>query len=157
MNAKRIAFGLVLSIASLAAIGSWAQGLPSAAPESVGMSAQRLARIGEAFRKEIDQGKLPGAVFLVARKGKLVYSEAIGFQDKETGKPIAKDSIFRIYSMTKPIVSVAAMMLVEEGRIQLTDPVSKYLPAMKPRRRVRPEPTPSSPGSRMRRFPRTAK
>ncbi len=132
MGAKRIAFGLVFNIVFLTAAGSWAQGLPSAAPESVGMSAKRLLRIGDAFRKEIDQGKLPGAVFLVARKGKLVYSEAIGFQDKEAGKPIAKDSIFRIYSMTKPIVSVAAMMLVEDGRIQLTDPVSKHLPAMKP-------------------------
>jgi CubicO group peptidase (beta-lactamase class C family) len=127
---KRIAPGLVL-VCLLTAFGSWAQGLPAAAPESVGMSAQRLSRIGDAFRKEIDQGKLPGAVFLVARKGKLVYSEAIGFQDKDAGKPIAKDSIFRIYSMTKPIVSVAAMMLVEEGKIQLTDPVSKFLPAMK--------------------------
>jgi len=132
MSAKHLAFGLALSIACLAAAGSWAQDLPAAAPESVGMSAQRLARIGDAFRKEIDQGKLPGAVFLVARRGKLVYSEAIGFQDKDAGKPMAKDSIFRIYSMTKPIVSVAAMMLVEEGRMQLTDPVSKHLPAMKP-------------------------
>ena len=131
MSAKRIAVALVSIIALWTAAAAWAQGLPSAAPESVGMSAQRLARIGEAFKKEIDQGKLPGAVFLVARKGKLVYSEAIGFQDKEAGKPIAKDSIFRIYSMTKPLVSVAAMMLVEDGRIQLTDPVSKYLPAMK--------------------------
>ena len=131
MSAKRTAVALVSIIALWTAAAAWAQGLPSAAPESVGMSAQRLARIGDAFRKEIDQGKLPSAVFLVARKGKLVYSEAIGFQDKEAGKPIAKDSIFRIYSMTKPIVSVAAMMLVEEGRIQLTDPVSKYLPAMK--------------------------
>ncbi len=132
MKAQRIAFGPLFSAALLTAAGSWAQSLPSAAPESVGMSAQRLGRIGDAFRKEIDQGKLPGAVFLVARKGKLVYSEAIGFQDKNTGKPMAKDSIFRIYSMTKPIVSVATMMLVEDGRIQLTDPVSKYLPAMKP-------------------------
>ena len=131
MSAKRIAVALVSIIALWTAAAAWAQGLPAAAPESVGMSAQRLARIGEAFKKEIDQGKLPGAVFLVARKGKLVYSEAIGFQDKEAGKPIAKDSIFRIYSMTKPLVSVAAMMLVEDGRIQLTDPVSKYLPAMK--------------------------
>jgi CubicO group peptidase (beta-lactamase class C family) len=128
---KRIAPGLFVLLCLLTALGSGAQGLPSAAPESVGMSAQRLSRIGDAFRKEIDQGKLPGAVFLVARKGKLVYSEAIGFQDKDGGKPIAKDSIFRIYSMTKPIVSVAAMMLLEEGKIQLTDPVSKFLPAMK--------------------------
>jgi CubicO group peptidase (beta-lactamase class C family) len=128
MNAKRLAFALVTASWTVAA---WAQGLPAAAPESVGMSAPRLARISDAFRKEIDEGKLPGAVLLVARKGKLVYADAVGFQDKEAGKPIARDSIFRIYSMTKPIVSVAAMMLVEDGRIQLTDPVSKFLPAMK--------------------------
>src|SRR3954469_21832128 len=131
MNAKRISVAVSLVVALWTALTALAQGLPAATPESVGMSGQRLARIGEAFRKEIDQGKLPGAVVLVARKGKLVYSEAVGFQDKEAGKPIAKDSIFRIYSMTKPLVSIAAMMLVEEGRIQLTDPVSKYLPAMK--------------------------
>ena len=128
MNAKRFAFALVTASWTVAA---WAQGLPAAAPESVGMSAPRLARISDAFKKEIDEGKLPGAVLLVARKGKLVYADAVGFQDKEAGKPIARDSIFRIYSMTKPIVSVAAMMLVEEGRIQLTDPVSNFLPAMK--------------------------
>jgi len=131
MNAKRISMTLGLVIALWTALTALAQGLPAAAPESVGMSGQRLARIGEAFKKEIEQGKLPGAVVLVARQGKVVYSEAIGFQDKEAGKPIAKDSIFRIYSMTKPLVSVAAMMLVEEGRIQLTDPVSKFLPALK--------------------------
>ena len=125
---KRIAIGLFSALSLLTALGSGAQGLPAAAPESVGMSGPKLSRIGDAFKKEIDQGKLPGAVFLVARKGKLVYSEAIGFQDKEASKPIVKDSIFRIYSMTKPIVSVAAMMLVEEGKIQLTDPVSKFLP-----------------------------
>jgi len=128
MNAKRLAFAFVTAFWTVAA---WAQGLPAAAPESVGMSAPRLARISDAFKKEIDEGKLPGAVLLVARKGKLVYADAVGFQDKEAGKPIARDSIFRIYSMTKPIVSAAAMMLVEEGRIQLTDPVSKFLPAMK--------------------------
>jgi CubicO group peptidase (beta-lactamase class C family) len=132
MSAKRLAAVVLFSIGFVSAALAWAQGLPVASPESVGMSAPKLAHIGDAFKKEIDQGKLPGAVFLVARKGKLVYSEAIGFQNKEAGKPIAKDSIFRIYSMTKPLVSVAAMMLVEEGRIQLTDPVSKFLPAMKP-------------------------
>ena len=134
MNVKRLSASATFVIAAatlLCSLAAFAQGLPAAAPESVGMSGPKLARIGEAFKKEIDQGKLPGAVFLVARKGKLVYSEALGFQDKEAGKPIAKDSIFRIYSMTKPLVSVAAMMLVEEGKIQLTDPVSKYLPAMK--------------------------
>ncbi|MEO8158579.1 MAG: serine hydrolase domain-containing protein [Betaproteobacteria bacterium] len=128
---KRIAPGLALLIALMSALACAAQSLPAATPESVGMSAQRLARIDDAFRKEIDAGKLPGAVVLVARKGKLVYADAIGFQDKEAGKPMARDSIFRIYSMTKPLVSVAAMMLVEDGRMQLTDPVSKFLPAMK--------------------------
>src|SRR5260370_663843 len=110
----------VLFVALFTFAAAWAQGLPAAPAESVGMSAQKLGRIAETFRKEIDQGKLPGAVFLVARKGKLVYSDAIGLQNKETGKP-----------MPKPMVSVAAMTLVEDGRMQLTDPVSKFLPAMK--------------------------
>jgi CubicO group peptidase (beta-lactamase class C family) len=122
---------VLVSACLLGALSARAQGLPGAAPESVGMSAPRLARIGTAFRKEIDQGNLPGAVLLVARKGKLVYAEALGFQDKAAGKPITQDSIFRIYSMTKPLVSVAAVMLMEEGRLELTDPVSKYLPALK--------------------------
>jgi len=123
---------VILSAAALfASAAAWAQGLPAAPADSVGMSTQKLARIAETFRKDIDQGKLPGAVFLVARKGRLVYSDSIGLQNKATGKPMPKDAIFRIYSMTKPIVSVAAMMLVEDGRMQLTDPVSTFLPAMK--------------------------
>ena len=131
MNARCNAIAMFFALSIFTAVACWGQGLPAAAPESVGMSGQKLARIGEAFRKEIEQGKLPGAVILVARKGKLIYSEALGAQDKEAGKPLARDAIFRIYSMTKPLVSVAAMMLVEDGRMQLTDPVSKYLPAMK--------------------------
>jgi CubicO group peptidase (beta-lactamase class C family) len=75
-------------------------------------------------KEEIADGKLPGAVVMVARKGKIVYSDAIGFQDKGANTPMKPDSIFRIYSMTKPLVSVAAMMLVEDGVIQLTDPIS---------------------------------
>jgi CubicO group peptidase (beta-lactamase class C family) len=128
---KRFASGLAFVAALLTALACAAQGLPTAAPETVGMSGPRLARISEAFSKEIDAGKLPGAVVLVARKGKLVYADAVGFQDKAAGIPMAKDSIFRIYSMTKPLVSVAAMMLVEDGRMQLTDPVAKFLPALK--------------------------
>ncbi len=131
MRAQRSMLVLIAAVCLWPAWTVVAQGLPAAAPESVGMSAPRLARVAEAFGKEIEQGKLPGAVFLVARKGKLVYAEAIGMQDKALGKPLARDSIFRIYSMTKPLVSVAAMMLVEEGRLQLTDPVSKFLPAVK--------------------------
>ena len=108
-----------------------AQSLPAASPESVGMSAQKLAHIKEAFAQEIDKGNLPGVVVLVARKGKLVYSETVGFQNKEAGKPLSKDAIFRIYSMTKPLVSVAAMMLIEDGKMQLNDAVSKFIPAVK--------------------------
>jgi CubicO group peptidase (beta-lactamase class C family) len=108
-----------------------AQSLPSAAPETVGLSGERLAQITKVFGAEVDQGRLPGAVVAVARKGKLVYFETIGHQDKPADKKMQKDSIFRVYSMTKPWTSVAAMMLVEDGKIQLTDPVSKFLPAFK--------------------------
>ena len=131
MNPKRLAV-LGFAVATLfSAVVLHAQGLPVASPESVGMSTERLGHIAGAFQKEIDKGNLPGVVVLVARKGRLVYSNAIGFQNKATGRPMAKDAIFRIYSMTKPLVSVATMMLVEDGKIELTDPVSKFLPAMK--------------------------
>jgi CubicO group peptidase (beta-lactamase class C family) len=123
--ARATALAVALGTSSLAL----AQPLPAARPEQVGMSAQRLARIGTTLKQEIDQGRLPGAVVMVARKGKLVYSESFGFQDKAAGTPMKTDAIFRIYSMTKPLASVAAMMLVEEGRIQLTDPLSKFFPA----------------------------
>src|SRR5262245_34207450 len=106
-------------------------GLPQAAPEQVGMSRPKLDRIHDALKQHVADGKLAGTVVLVARKGKLVYADAAGFQDKDEGKPMALDSLFRIYSMTKPMVSVAAMMLVEDGTIQLTDPVSKFFPAFK--------------------------
>src|SRR3981189_2549123 len=105
--------------------------LATAPPEQVGLSFERLGRISSALKKEIADGKLPGAVVMVARKGKMLYSDAIGFQDKGANTPMKLDSIFRIYSMTKPLVSVAAMMLVEDGVIQLTDPISKFLPAFK--------------------------
>jgi CubicO group peptidase (beta-lactamase class C family) len=104
----------------------WAQPLPLAKPEEVGMSSQKLAKIGQALKKEADDGSFRGAVVMVARKGKLVYQDAVGMQTASA--KMTPDSIFRIYSMTKPLVSVAAMMLVEDGTIQLTDPVSKYLP-----------------------------
>ncbi len=102
--------------------------IPTAKPETVDVSPDRLSRIRTVLQKEIDADRMPGAVVMIARRGQLIYSEAIGFQDKAAGKPMTKDAIFRIYSMTKPLASVAAMMLVEEGRMQLTDPVSKFLP-----------------------------
>src|SRR6266487_4198953 len=114
-------FVLVLCAWSLGA-----QPLPMAKPEQVGMSAQRLAKIGEALKKEAADGSFRGAVVMVARKGKLVYQDAVGMQTASV--KMTPEAIFRIYSMTKPLVSVAAMMLVEDGVVELTDPVSKYLP-----------------------------
>ncbi len=108
-----------------------AQPLPTASPESVGMSPERLERITATFTKEVDDKKLPGAVVMVARHGKLVYAKAFGSLNNAAGAPMQENSIFRIYSMTKPLVSTALMMLVEDGRVQLTDPVSKFLPSFK--------------------------
>jgi CubicO group peptidase (beta-lactamase class C family) len=102
--------------------------LPVAAPEEIGLSAARLTRLGDVLRGEIDRGRVPGAVALIARRGKLGYFEALGARDPVSAAPMHKDTIFRIYSMTKPIVSVAAMMLWEEGQFLLNDPVAKYLP-----------------------------
>ncbi len=105
-----------------------AQELPRAEPETVGLSAERLERVGRWLQAEIDARKIPGAVLLVARRGKVAYFEAFGRRDPQADAPMARDSIFRIYSMTKPLVSVAAMILVEEGRLSLDDPVSRYVP-----------------------------
>ena len=105
--------------------------VPVTTPESAGMSSARLARLAAVFGKEIEDKKLPGAVMMVARKGKVVYVHALGVRDPKTGDPMRTDTIFRIYSMTKPITSVAAMILVEDGKLQLTDPVARWLPAFK--------------------------
>ena len=91
----------------------------------------RAARIKAAFEQDVQQGSIPGAVALVARRGKPVYLEAFGYSDREQGLTMSVDSIFRIASMTKPMVSVAVMMLVEEGLVRLVNPVSVYLPALK--------------------------
>jgi CubicO group peptidase (beta-lactamase class C family) len=105
--------------------------LASAPPESAGMSTERLARLTTIFKKEISDKKLPGAVIMIARQGKLVYATALGARDPKGADAMRTDAIFRIYSMTKPIVSVAAMILVEDGVLELTDPVAKWLPAFK--------------------------
>ena len=107
-----------------------ADALPPATPEAVGLSSQRLARVTEVVKGEIAKGQYPGAVALVARRGKIAYFEAFGQRDPRSGAPMTKDAIFRLYSMTKPFASVAAMMLVEDGRLKLSDPVSKHLPKL---------------------------
>ena len=106
-------------------------GIPRAVPEEVGMSAARLARIAPVMQRWVDDGKIPGALTMIAREGKLVHFEKVGMQDVATAKPIEFGTIFRIYSMTKPITSVAVMMLYEEGNFQLNTPVSEFIPAFK--------------------------
>jgi CubicO group peptidase (beta-lactamase class C family) len=105
--------------------------LPTAKPEQVGLSSERLGRIAEALRADVERGRIPGAVVLVARKGRVAYLQPVGSRDKASGAPMTPDAIFRIASMTKPIVTVAALSLYEEGRLLLSDPVSKYIPAFK--------------------------
>jgi CubicO group peptidase (beta-lactamase class C family) len=100
-------------------------------PADVGMSAQRLDMLTAAFNKEITDNALPGATLIVARKGKVVYARAFGVQDPARPEAMQINSLFRIYSMTKPMATVAAMILVEDGRLQLSEPVAKYLPAFK--------------------------
>jgi CubicO group peptidase (beta-lactamase class C family) len=113
----------------LLAPATFAADLPTAAPAYVGIG--RLDRITQFFKADTDAKRIPSAVVIIARNGKVVYDEAFGVRDPETGAPMQKDSIFRIYSMTKPITGVAVLMLMEDGKIRLTDPISKYLPALK--------------------------
>src|SRR6185295_10624432 len=104
-------------------------GLPRAeSPEQVGLSAARLERLGAAIRQDVERRLIPGAVLVIARGGRVGYAEAFGWRDREAGAAMTTDAIFRIASMSKPIVSVAAMMLAEEGRLQIAAPVADYLP-----------------------------
>jgi CubicO group peptidase (beta-lactamase class C family) len=102
-----------------------------AKPEDVGLSAERLKRIHDLIERRIETRDISGAVTLVARKGKVAHLEAQGLMDIETNKPMTKDAIFRIASMTKPVVGVAVLMMIEEGKIRLSDPVSRYIPEFK--------------------------
>ncbi len=117
------AFGLALALPALS------QGLPIARPDEVGLSPQRLSAIGDWLRAEVAAKRIPGAVVMVLRGGKLAYQEVVGQRDPTSPAAMKVDDIFRIYSMTKPIVTVAAMMLVEEGKLLLDAPVARYIPA----------------------------
>jgi len=106
-----------------------AEAPPATAPESVGLSSERLQRLRSVMQQYVDQGQVSGLVTYVARNGRVAHLEAFGKADVEAGRPMQKDTIFRVASQTKAFTSVAVMMLVEEGRIGLTDPVSKFIPA----------------------------
>ncbi|MGH9148301.1 MAG: serine hydrolase domain-containing protein, partial [Vicinamibacterales bacterium] len=105
--------------------------LTKARPEEVGLSSERLQRIQDAMRRHIEAGDFSGAVTLVARKGRLAHLEAHGFMDLETKTPMPGTAVFRIASMTKPVIAVAILMMMEEGKLRLSDPVSRFIPEFK--------------------------
>jgi CubicO group peptidase (beta-lactamase class C family) len=121
--------GLLLAAPALSA--DTKSDLPAAKPEEVGMSSERLPRITAAMQRHIDAGQLAGAVTLVARKGKVVHFETHGWADLESKKSMSQDTLFRMASTTKPVTAVAIMMLMEEGKLRLNDPVSKFIPEFK--------------------------
>ena len=122
---------LALAAACLAAPVLAADPAPAARPEELGFAPDRLQRLTRAFQEHVDKGDIPGAVVLIQRNGKTAYLHAFGYRDRDHKQPMTTDSIFRVASMTKPIVSVAAMTLVEEGKLDLAAPVSQYLPEFK--------------------------
>ena len=124
LTAFVVAFALLLVPQALVA-----QGLERVAPEEVGMSSERLDRLSLAIEQYVDEGRLAGAVAIVVRRGKIAYLEAIGHRDVDAQAPMPADSIFRIASQTKALASIGVMMLQEEGKLLVTDPVGKYLPA----------------------------
>ena len=102
--------------------------LPFAKPQSLGLSSTRLQRMSDAFKRDIDKGTIPGVTVMVARRGQIGWFEALGLQNPAAAAPMAHNSLFRVFSMTKPIVSVGIMMLLEDGHFLLNDPVAKYIP-----------------------------
>src|SRR4029079_4438017 len=125
---KRTAALLVLSLSLLQLAAAPAA---KAKPEDVGMSTERLQRIEQMLERRIAKGEMTGAVAIVARKGKVVHLTAKGVMDLETKQPVTPATMYRVASMTKPVTSVALMMMVEEGKVRLSDPVSRYIPEFK--------------------------
>jgi CubicO group peptidase (beta-lactamase class C family) len=132
-RSRRSFFTLALAAAAALAAPALvrAEAPPTVAPESVGLSAERLARLRAGLQQQVAAGRAVGVVAYVARNGRVVFHEAVGQADREAGVPMKTDTIFRIASQTKALTSVAVMMLVEEGKIGLADPVSRFIPAFK--------------------------
>jgi CubicO group peptidase (beta-lactamase class C family) len=122
---------LVLLSVMAAVMGTRAESPALVKPESVGLSSARLERLAQAIQQDVTAARMPGAVVAIARKGKLAYYEAFGFVDPAAKRPMPKDAIFALSSMTKPMATVGTLMLVEEGRLLLNDPVGNYLPTLK--------------------------
>jgi CubicO group peptidase (beta-lactamase class C family) len=124
----------LLPLFLFAALSAQAASLPSAKPESVGLSGERLERIHELVQRHMDAGDITGAVMLVARRGQIAYVDVTGTMDVEGTRPMQRDTVFRMASMTKPVIGAAIMMMLEEGRLRLSDPISMYIPEFKDQR-----------------------
>ena len=126
---RKSSFGFLAVLLTGAAV---CQSLPVAnRPEEVGMSAQRLERVHVRMQADVESARIPGAVLLIARNGKIARLDALGLQERKSQTPMKSDAIFRIASMSKPITSVAAMILAEEGKLDIGAPVAQYLPEFK--------------------------
>jgi CubicO group peptidase (beta-lactamase class C family) len=128
MNALALLLVTGFSLLFFAGAASAADPLPRAKAEDVGLSTEKLDRIGRTLRADVERGRIPGAVVIVARKGRIAYVDAVGFRDKAAGAAMTHDAIFRIASMTKPVTAVAVLLLYEEGRFLLDDPIREFLP-----------------------------
>src|SRR6187455_2745112 len=124
----RLSSFILLILWMTSAVPAGAAELPTSTPEAEGMSAEKLAKVGDVMNGFIKEKKIAGGIVLVARHGKLVFQETYGLRDLEGKRPVERDTIFRIYSMSKAITSAAALMLVDEGKLELDAPISKYLP-----------------------------
>jgi CubicO group peptidase (beta-lactamase class C family) len=144
---SRRLFLFALSSLLLAAPALRAEAPPAATPESVGLSSERLQRLRATMQQYVDEGRVAGLVTYVARRGRVAHLEAFGRSDVESNLPMKKDTIFRIASQTKAFTSVAVMMLVEEGKVGLADPVSRFIPAFKKTTVALPPPPGAVPGS----------
>jgi len=129
MPSKLTTLTVVLGLGLVGSVRAAAQGLPTSRPEDVGLSSAALDRIGPALQTYVDSGKLAGVVGVVARRGKVGYARAVGWMDAERQVPMRTDGVFRIYSMTKPIIAAGILKLVEQGKARLDDPVAKFVPA----------------------------
>ena len=121
----------LVAVLAVSAVVLGARSLPADKPEALGLSSERLLRINQMVQRYIDQQQVTGAITMVSRRGKVAHFEAQGLMDREAKTPMRKDAIFRIASMSKPITGVAILMLMEEGKLRLTDPVSRFIPEFK--------------------------
>ncbi len=146
MRRNNLLRSLLFAVLALAAVAAFAADLPRVRPEVVGLSSERLARIGEVMQRYVDEGRLGGVVALIAREGKVAYLQSFGKLDPKTGDPMPTDAIFRIASQSKAVTTTAVMILFEQGKILLDDPISKYIPEFKTTTVAVPDASKKGPG-----------